>query len=260
MKPWKIRKFAEDVVYDLRNKGLLPVVVLLLIAMVAVPVLISRGGSGGAPPPGGAASSQGAALAPENQAAVLAYNPGLRQYKQRLDGLSPKDPFRQQFAQSAAKAGQLTTTGASASTAGVTTTATTVSGGSTSTSTTTVTTGGPTKKKKKKKKATYIYKTDVLMGESSATLTPFNNVAPFTSLPTQEAPVVVYFGNTADNAMAMFLVSNRVSQLTGPGNCVPAPDDCSLLYLAPQQSEDLAYSVDGKTYRVQVAAIRRTAK
>ena len=45
MKPWKIQKFFEDVVYDLRNRGLLPVVILLVVALVAVPVLISRGGS-----------------------------------------------------------------------------------------------------------------------------------------------------------------------------------------------------------------------
>ena len=44
MKPWKVQKFFGDVVYDLRNKGLLPVVGVLLIAMVAVPLLIYRDG------------------------------------------------------------------------------------------------------------------------------------------------------------------------------------------------------------------------
>jgi len=38
MKAWKVQKFFGDVVYDLRSRGLLPVVVLLLVAMVAVPV------------------------------------------------------------------------------------------------------------------------------------------------------------------------------------------------------------------------------
>ena len=39
MKPWKVRKFVGDVIYDLRSRNLLLVVLMLLIAIVAVPVL-----------------------------------------------------------------------------------------------------------------------------------------------------------------------------------------------------------------------------
>ena len=51
MKTWKIQKFFGDVVYDLRNRGLLPLAVLLLVAMVAAPIIITRGGEGAAAPP-----------------------------------------------------------------------------------------------------------------------------------------------------------------------------------------------------------------
>src|SRR5215211_5737322 len=103
MKAWKVQKFFGDVVYDLRSRGLLPVVILLVVALVAVPMLISRGSkdsSASSLQP----SSAVAEAAPETQNAVVSYSPGIRDYKKRLDDLSPKDPFRQQFAHSAANA------------------------------------------------------------------------------------------------------------------------------------------------------------
>jgi len=256
MKAWKVQKFFGDVVYDLRNRGLLPVVILLGVAMVAVPIAISRGSSDSSAPsiqsPGGFTD-----LAPEAEAAVLAYNPGIRDYKKRLDSLSPKDPFRQQFAKSAETASQLnstapapTPTGGGSSDA-VSTGSTTVSGG-----------GSGTKKKKKKKsaKTTYSDSVTVFAGDVSTTLTPFKDVASLTPLPSQTTPVIVYYGLSSDHTLALFLVSNRADQLNGPGACLPAPDDCSLLALAAGQSEDLHYGLDDKTYRVIVSEIKRIAK
>src|ERR1051325_7128765 len=96
MKLWKVQKFAGDVVYDLRNRNLLLPVIALLIALVAVPVLISRGGSsGGAGSFGFGTTSAG--TSPEAENAVVAYHPGIRNYKQRLKRLSAKDPFTQQY-------------------------------------------------------------------------------------------------------------------------------------------------------------------
>jgi uncharacterized protein (UPF0333 family) len=258
MKPWKARKFFGDVVYDLRSRGLLPVVILLLVAMVAVPVLISRGNKGSS-----AASLQPTAgtaqISPEAQQAVLAYNPGIRDYKKRLDDLSAKDPFRQQFAQSAAAASQLNSTVTTTTSGGGT-------GAKTSTTSTTATiggSGGPGHKKKKKKHSktvTTTYQVNILAGDIDSQLTPFNNVQQLTTLPGQDKPVVVFYGLSADHQSALFLVSNRVGTLTGPGSCIPAPDDCSMLTLGAGQSEDLFYSTDGKTYRVVVAEIKRFTK
>jgi hypothetical protein len=262
MKLWKVQKFFGDVIYDLRSRGLLPVVIALLIAMVAVPILISRGGndSSGATLQPTAGASQ---TPPETKAAVVSYTPaGIRDYKQRLNDLSPKDPFRQQFAHSAAAASQLNST--------VTTTSDATGSGSASPSTDSSTTGGTgggygkkTGKKKNKKKSskttTYSYSVTVMAGEADSTLTPFKNVASLTPLPSQTAPVVLYWGLSTDFSTALFLVSNKVDTLSGPGACVPAPDDCSLLTLAAGQSEDLHYGQDGKTYRVVVSEIKRVA-
>jgi hypothetical protein len=254
MKTWKVQKFFGDVVYDLRSRGLLPVVILLLVAMVAVPLLISRGS--GASTASLQPASATAQTPPEAEQAVVAYHPGIRDYKQRLDDLSPKDPFRQQFARSAAAASALKST---------VTTPTSSGSGSSGTTTDTVTGtgtsgGSSTGKKKKSKSVTVTYQTTVLAGDASAQLTPFNDIQSMTPLPSQTAPAVIYFGLSPDYKRALFLVSNRVARLDGPGTCVPAPDDCALLYLGPGQSEDVLYTGDGKTYRIVVAEIKRFTK
>ena len=97
MKGWKMRKFAEDVVYDLRSRGLLPVAIALAAAMVLVPAYFALTGSGG---DSAADTVQPVDLAeppPRTVNAVLAYDPGIRDYKERLDDLQSKDPFKQQF-------------------------------------------------------------------------------------------------------------------------------------------------------------------
>jgi hypothetical protein len=263
MKPWKVQKFFGDIVYDLRSRGLLPVVILLLVAMVAVPVLISRGSkdsTASSLQPASAAVS----AAPETENAVVSYSPGVRNYKRRLNDLSAKDPFQQQFAHSAASAAQQsalttsvpTSSGSATSSAGTGTSgsATAVSGGSGGSS---GSTGGGSGQKKKTK---VTYQVNVLAGDVNSTLTPFNDVAVMTPLPSPTTPVVLYYGLTSDNKQAQFLVSNKVTGINGPGTCIPSPDDCALLTLGPGQSEDLAYAGDGKTYRIVVAAIKTIKK
>ncbi len=257
MKPWKLRKFFGDVVYDLRNRGLLPVVVLLLVAIVAIPVVITRGSSSSTPVADTAVLQEAVASAPEAQSAVVAYEPGLRKYQDRLDRLSPKDPFKQHFSAAVQAATEL-----SGTVSGETMTGETTSGGE-STGTVEPTSGGgsSTKKKKKKKKSTttkyYSYQTDVMVGEASSPLQTLTNVAPLTPLPSETAPVLIYLGPNTGGNYALFLVSNDANQLTGPGLCIPAPDDCSLLALGPGQTEDMTYNANGKAYRIQVLKLRR---
>jgi hypothetical protein len=263
MKFWRVQKFFGDVVYDLRSRGLLPVVILLVVAMVAVPVLISRGGSD-EPAPSFQPTAGDANAAAETQSAVVSYTPGVRDYRKRLDDLSPKNPFRQQFAKSAAAASQLNSTVTPTSTSTGTSGSASTTGSATITSPgdtgSTGSTGGTQKKKKKKSsKKTYTYSVDVYAGEAGTALTPFANVQPLTPLPNQTSPVVAFYGLSTDYQQALFLVSNKVDNVTGSGICLPAPDDCALLALAGGQSQDLHYTKDGKTYRV-ATVIKRVAK
>jgi hypothetical protein len=258
MKPWKLRKYFGDVVYDLRNRGLLPVVVLLLVAIVAIPIVITRGGSSSTPIADPAAVQDAVASAPEAQSAVVAYEPGLRKYQDRLDRLSPKDPFKQHFSAAVEAATELsgTVSGSGAGGATGTTSPTDISGDTGS--------GGGSgstknKKKKGKKKAGTVYatyQTDVMVGEAGGTLQSLTNVTPLTALPSDGAPVLIYLGPNTGGNYALFLVSDDATQLTGAGVCIPKPEDCSLLALGPGQTEDMTYNVDGKVYRIQVVGLR----
>jgi hypothetical protein len=260
MKLWKVQKFAGDVVYDLRNRNLLLPVIALLIALVAVPVLISRGGSsGGAGAFGFGTTSAG--TSPEAENAVVAYHPGIRNYKQRLKRLSAKDPFTQQY--TSAPGGSSDSSGldslAQALGGGSTTDGTGVGGGSTGGGGTGGSGGGgksPGKVKQTTNTTYYWWQADVEVGESGTTLATQNNVKPFQFLPTQDKPVLTYLGTVGGN-QAVFLVSKDVVSVGGEGTCFPTVDACQLLGLNAGKGADLIYGPDGKTYHVQVLRLRR---
>jgi hypothetical protein len=255
VKSLKVPKLASDLVYDLRNRNLLLVVIGLLVAIVAVPVLISKSGS---------SSSSSSSLAlqataqtdPRTESAVLAYQPGVRNFKQRLNDLSAKDPFKQQFAPPAAAGTTLdqatssssTTSGQTISDSGGSSGGGSGSGGGNG--------GGGSKKTKTQTLYTY-YLTDVAVGESGGALTPLNGISQFQFLPSQDKPVVVYLGTTSNGTQALFLVSKDVTSVGGTGTCFPTADDCQLLGLSAGAGADLIYGPDGKTYHLDVTSIRR---
>jgi hypothetical protein len=258
MKPWKAQKFFGDVVYDLRSRGLLPVVILLVVAMIAVPVLIARGGS---------SSSSGtlqpasvtAHTAPEAERAVVSYAPaGLRNYKSRLDDLSPKNPFRQppSAAPSAAAASQLTSTAPGTGAAPVSTAP--LSGGAGSTGGG-GTGGGSSTGTSRTSHHLYLFHSvaDLSFGDASQPLVRHAKIKTYAMLPNDTAPVLVYLGSTLDEKHALFSVSKYTDQLSGDGSCAPGPGDCALLSLGPGQTEEMVYAGDGKTYRLKINKINR---
>lgn len=266
MKPWKIQKLVEDVVYDLRSRGLLPVVIALVVAMVAVPILISHGGSDSSG--GSVQAAAGAPQAPpETKEAVVSYTPpGIRDYKKRLQDATAKDPFRQQFAPPASTASQLESTvpvqadseTASAAGGGSATSAPSSSGGSVEGSGTSSGSASETASRSTKTHRYYFYSVaDVSVGDATQPLTRHKKLKAFTVLPDQVAPVMVYLGSSVNGKQAFFSISKSVTQLTGPGTCAPSPTDCSLLVLRSGQSEDMVNPVDGKTYRVKVNKINQ---
>jgi hypothetical protein len=247
MKPWKVQKFFGDIVYDLRSRGLLPVAVLLLVAMVAVPVLISRAGGGSSTEPV-QATAAAVKTPPEIERAVVAYDAGVRNYKKRLDGSSPQDPFHQPAGSSSESASQLNSTVTAPTTVPSGSSGAGASAGSTGTSTSTGTTVT---------RRLYLYHSvaDISAGEVSQPLVRHRHIKTFTPLPNQVTPVMVYLGSALDEKRAYFSLSKSANLVPGQGTCVPSPTDCSLLALAPGQSADMVYSVDGKTYRVKVNKI-----
>jgi hypothetical protein len=268
MKLWKIQKFFGDVVYDLRSRRLLPVVILLLVALVAVPVVISQDGKSS--PDASIKPASGSANAvPETERAVVAYLPsGVRSYKKRLDDQSAKNPFRDQFSQPPAAASgssQLNSTvtppasGGGVSSASVSSSSSpspSLGGGG-------APAGGPSTPSSSSTTTTRTHRfflihsvADVSFGDVSQPLQRHKKLKNYASLPYTAAPVLIYLGSTLDQKKALFAVSRNTNQITGEGTCIPDPTDCSLLAVAPGQTADMVYGSDGKSYRLVVNKIR----
>ncbi|HET9592633.1 MAG TPA: hypothetical protein VFP17_06940, partial [Solirubrobacterales bacterium] len=136
----KVPPFAKDLFEDLRDRRLLPLVALVLVAIVAVPFLLSDGAEPKpvtvkpAPKPAGASAS---ALT------VVRSTPGLRDYRKRLRGRTPTDPFKKPSSPQDLSGAQLGTPGNNGFESDEVTT-TTTSSGTTVTKETTKSTGGET--------------------------------------------------------------------------------------------------------------------
>ena len=266
MKTWKVQKFFGDLIYDMRSRGLLPLAGLLAAAMVAVPMYLANQGSEPAPPPPTAPADLGA-LAPENQAAVVAYEPGVRDYKKRIADQSEKDPFIQQFTVSEKATDSLeASTGGSG---GATDPAATPDTGSTGG--TTDSTGGSGGKgdsggsgsggsggEKPSTTGTryFFYETDVFVNEAGLPPKRVNRVPNTSPLPSKEVPVVLYMGVTNGGDTAVFSVSRDVVSVSADGICSPSPESCQLLALKKGQTADLTYSYANTVYTLRVADIR----
>jgi hypothetical protein len=256
VKLWKVQKFAGDVVYDLRQKNLLLPGVALLVALVAVPVLISRSSSDGPPLSAGFGAQAASQRTPETENAVVAYHPGVRNFKKRLSHLAAKDPFTQQFTNPSAPSTSSTSSVddlAQVLNGSSTSGSTGVGGGSTGSGGS----GSSTKPGKVTNHITYFWwESDIQVGEAGTQLTTQNNVKPFQFLPSPDKPVLTYIG-TVSGTQAVFLVSKDVTSIGGEGTCFPSVDACQLLGLNAGKGADLIYGPDGKTYHVQVLRVRR---
>ncbi len=255
MQSWQAQKFASDVIYDLRTRGLLPIAVLLLIGMVALPMVILRAG-GDQPIAAPTSQPDEGALAPENQAAVIAYQPGLRDYRQRLSQLPEKNPFRQQF--TAPAAGAVAAAGSTPDGSGASVVGGDGTGGSGTTSPGggTGTPGGTTTTRQR----FYFYETDVAVGEAGAKQKKINRVSQFAYLPSQKIPVVAYLGAASEGPVAIFLVSEGVVGIEGAPDCAPSTEECQMIALGEGETARLTYGPNGKTYSLKVTRVERVVR
>jgi len=259
VKGWKVHKFFGDLVYDLRSRNLLPVVIMLAVGIVAVPFLISRGSKDSSvslAPTAPAASSS-----PLTENAVVAYHPpGLRNAKKRLNDLGSKNPFIQQFTPSGSKTGS-----SGAALDGVLPVQGSIpgindgSGGSGGSDGTTGGggNGGDGSSGGKTQTVYTYYVTNVTVNEAGGTPVPVNNVRQFQFLPSDATPVLTYLGTASAGKQALFLVSKDVTSVGGSGTCFPSADACQLLGLNVGAGADLLYGPDGKTYHLQLTKIKR---
>jgi hypothetical protein len=262
----KLPPVVEDVYRDLRDRRLLPLVALLLVAIVAVPVALSV--SSGAPSSSGAPLAEVVpADAPEAQAAVLAENPGLRDYRERLDDLKSQNPFDQQFETSGLAGTEvesgsgsvetLTDSGGAAVTGSETGSVTATGGGSTTTSSPdTSSSGGSVDSGATVETEIFFYtfKVDLQYG-LEGDVKERRNVKLLDML----SPVGTFLGASPDASRAFFALSSNVTAISGEGDCAPSPESCDFLSLEKGESASLAYQQEGAelaTYRLAVDDIR----
>ena len=255
--------FAIDLWHDLKEKRLWPVAAALLIGLIAVPVLLAK--------PAGTAS----APAPVPQAASAKRAEALKQLAQvKLgddevgDGSTlgvfdvdnpfkpPKDAVKKQDSvDSASSAGPstgspsgsdgtqggagggvtgdtgTTTTGGTGDTGG------TGGGGGTSTTTT-----------------IYKYVVDVTF-EANGRVRHIKGLEKLDMLPSQDAPLLIFMGVTANGGDAVFMVDSTL-KAAGEGKCKPSASQCALAFIGPG-SEYMFSNEEGDTYRVKIDEIRK---
>ncbi len=265
-------QFATDLFRDLRDRKLLPLVVLLAAALVAVPVLLAKPAK--TPPPPAAAPATTSATAA--QPAVFAAQPGIRNYRKRLDQLKSKNPFANHFKLPAnpssaledvpasggvagGSAAEASSTPAPSSTASTqaTTTASQPTGSGTgavtsSGSSTSGTAGGI--------KLLYFTLTPtVKFGKAGGYQKEYDGLSTLQDLPSSDTPVVAYLGITSDAKRAAFYVSADVTAVGGDGKCTPTPALCQFVSLRPGEAARLTYQPAGATtpvvYRLLVKDI-----
>jgi hypothetical protein len=282
----KAPTILADLYYDLRDRRLLPLIALVLVAIVATPFLLSQSPDEeeAIPVPAAIQALKEGGARRTSSLTVVEANPGLRDYRKRLRGRTPLDPFRT-FGKPSLKGAQLGAGseegeggGGSGSSAPVTSTSTTVKKtkeSSKTTSTTKTTTdntngsgegsggdGGSTAGGGKEA-ATYTIDVQITIAtDSGVTVAPVERlgVQPLTPLPGSEAPVVTYLGGGSGGTKALFSVSREVTAVFGEVGCVYGTDTCEAVELEPDFPVTFVYGSEQARYKIKVVKIEPVKK
>jgi hypothetical protein len=242
----KAPKFLTDLVRDLRDRRLLPLVAVLVVAIVAVPIALSKSTS---PPPSSGKSLLGSALAANaSHLTVVPDAPGLRDYHRRLNDRHATDPFTPPPGSSSSQSSTETQSSAAGSTE------VTAENGST--------TSGEAASLVHAETKYFTHAIDVKIVNSPAPGTApgksepvvRHDVPTLSGLPGRESPAVVFMG--ADGTHALLLISAAVQPEKGNGHCaLVSADTCQLMLLKPGKEETFAYGDSGHTVRIRLLKI-----
>lgn len=276
----KVPPFLADVYYDLRERRLLPVVALVVVAIAATPFLL--GGSEESMPaetPEQAAESVRMEIEDDSALAVVEAKPGLRDYRKRLRGRTPTDPFRQLHtgvpatsklkslgvgsggsADGAAEtsASPLEEGGDEGKAAGPPSN----SGGSAGAEAKTDTGGKADTGKRESDgpddfdgKRLYGFRPDVRFGVAgSGDLKQYDDLALGSLLPKKQ-PLLVFIGVSENGKRAAFDVSPEVTLVRGNGSCIGGKRNCQLLFLNEGEAVDLLTESASRTFRLKIESI-----
>lgn len=279
LKQVKVPKFASDLYYDLHDRRLLPLVGLILVAIVAMPFLLGGGSEPEAVETPAALDGATAEGAEASSLTVVEAQPGLRDYRKRLSGRTPTDPFKQRFTGAAANTGLpnkdsgLTSPGGSGGSGGGEPSTAVPSGPSTPPSSTPVepapapapeespsSGGGKDEIPDGVNLYTYVLDLQItrIQKKPNGRIEKIGpklrkDVKAPTALPGAKAPVVTYLGMGArEPRQPMFLVSPDVTAIYGEANCIAGTDSCQLLALERGFPVTLVYGENDARYKISL--------
>jgi hypothetical protein len=281
LKNLKSPQFLVDLYWDLRDRGLLPIVGLVVVAIVAVPFLLGgpKSEHTSAAPPAVAPSPE--PVAGGSKLTVVEAQPGLRDYRRRLRDDKPTDPFNQRYTSpvlNGAKLGGAGSGSTSTSTATVTTTTSSTTGGSGSGggeggsgSTSPIPSAPPVPGQPgggltpaPGELVYYANAIDVQItrtatkkggGKETSGPTVRKRVLPYTALPSEKVPVVVYMGPNPKTHQPILLVSDAVASIFGEADCLSGDETCQLLEVEPGLPVTFSYGPNQDRYKLNILKI-----
>lgn len=269
----KLPAAVEDVIWDLRERRLLPLVALIVVACIAAPFLLS---SGSEEEPATVAAA-GAPATVANDAAkltVVQANPGLRDYRKRLADRSPTDPFVQRYAEPVIKNSKLNPEGGGSSEGTVSIgeeessglpapeSSPGLPGPSSSPVNAPPSSEGGNGKPPKLTLFAFAAKVSITTSggkqasSSKKERSVRDRVLPNTPLPGKKAAVVTYMGPSTNGKNALLLVSAKVKSVFGEIRCVtPSEDICQLVEVVPGFPVTFVYGGNEVHYTFNVIKI-----
>jgi len=262
----KVPRFLVDLYWDLRDRHLLPLVALGLVAIVAMPFLLGGGSEGSSQHPSGAAAAGALESgAGASRFTVVEADPGLRDYRKRLEHRAPTDPFVQRYT-SADVAGngevEVSTGSETSESSGGS------SGGGESSGGDSTTEPGPSGASHPNSPSPshltrYVTAIDVKVtvtktlssGKKETNASVHKRVIPVAPLPSDKVQAVAYMGpstNVKHPNNVILLVSDEVTAIFGEGSCLLGAEACQLLEVEPGMPETFVFGPESTRYKIVV--------
>ncbi|HEU5064173.1 MAG TPA: hypothetical protein VFT79_13635 [Solirubrobacterales bacterium] len=266
LKNVKVPTFLADLYHDLADRRLLPLVVLILVAIVALPFLLGEPEPETTPPPGVAEGGPAGAAQASNLTVVEA-QPGLRDYRRRLEGRTATDPFKQHHL-GAPKTGGLPEESTSSSTS-----SSTAEDGGTSTTSEPVEPAPesytPDDDVNPGELRLFTFAADVKIISTRTTADGKKEkgepevrreVVPPAALPSAKTQVVTFMGISPKTRKPLFLVSDDVEAIFGEPKCLSGSESCQLLEVDLQMPTTFVYEPTGTRYKINVLKVEPVLK
>jgi hypothetical protein len=261
----QLPKPLENLLHDLRERRLLPLVAVLVVAIIAVPLLFGKDGGPEPTPSSSALSSADAAADIEGaeivRPVVLAEVPGIRDFRERLQDFRRRNPFKQQLtgvpkkvrdAQNEAIDDVIADVGGDGGGApdpGV---------GDSGAAPDSPSSNDPGTTTTETRDYALLWTIDAKVGKVGEGKKK-KGIKEFTYLPGDSHPVVQFITGVGDHT-AFFVVSRSVGKTQGDGNCRPRGNDCQFLALKVGDSRTFEYEPNGERYRIKLSKVEMKKK